>query len=519
MLKSKKKSISTKIFHAIKAKGASSLRAIATKIDVPKSTLCNQHIKQQERIAIVGHDFFETDEGRFVLHQLMVSVLLVFGIKGGVGGETIALFFDAFLSKQYIASSPSMIRIFKVKMRSLIDVYGDIEIDELLRRIKNIDLHLGMDETFNGSKLYLVLAEMASGFIIHEGMADDRRFDTWIEHVGGFLSRFKANIKSLISDGGVVLLKIGVYIECENFMDLFHGMKDIKSLFATKFHSKREFLAKKIRELKANPEITGEDEKSAIKEIKSKQALIDKGQKLYHQSLFEISTQSHPFKNVNEHQTSAELKSMLDAKAQGLREMSEQCEIIDKKKLLDRFEKRTNALSLINDEWHTWVDDSVQELGDDKVSTEWSKTILLPNMYWKEQLRKSKNRSFRLREFYQAQVLSSQTTLDNHPMTDSLMDDDRIGWAVIMSIKYQRTTSAIEGRNAQLDKHYYDIRGSREKHAKSQTVLHNFWLRRKDGTTACERLSGYDPPNLYTWLLNQMDEMPLPRKSKLTLAA
>jgi hypothetical protein len=155
-LKSVFKSTSTKVFTAIKSKGASSLRSLADKIDVPKSTIHRHHINQQKRIAIVGHELFETDEGRSVLQQLIVSVLLVFGIKAGVGGETISIFFATFLSNQYLASSASMIRLLKVRMRFLIDQYGDIEMKELLKRIKNRDLHLGSDETFNGDNVYFI---------------------------------------------------------------------------------------------------------------------------------------------------------------------------------------------------------------------------------------------------------------------------------------------------------------------------------------------------------------------------
>ena len=48
----------------------------------------------------------------------------------------------------------------------------------------------------------------------------------------------------------------------------------------------------------------------------------------------------------------------------------------------------------------------------------------------------------------------------------------------------------------------------------AMTVIHNYDLRRADGTTAAQRLFGSPFPNLFDWLLGQMGELPLPRMSR-----
>ena len=82
-----------------------------------------------------------------------------------------------------------------------------------------------------------------------------------------------------------------------------------------------------------------------------------------------------------------------------------------------------------------------------------------------------------------------------------------------MAAKYQRTTSAIEGRNARLSQHYFATRGVNKDHVNSLTVLHNFWIKRDDGTSAANRLCGVDPPDFFEWLLGYMQDIPLPRKT------
>ena len=46
----------------------------------------------------------------------------------------------------------------------------------------------------------------------------------------------------------------------------------------------------------------------------------------------------------------------------------------------------------------------------------------------------------------------------------------------------------------------------------SETIIHNYWIKRDDETTAVERAFGFKPPNLFEWLVENMKELPMPRK-------
>ena len=124
-----------------------------------------------------------------------------------------------------------------------------------------------------------------------------------------------------------------------------------------------------------------------------------------------------------------------------------------------------------------------------------------------------------MRDHYKEQIILAKKSFDESSDTQIYMDEDWINWAKIMARKYQRTTSAIEGRNAQLSSYHSSSRGARLAHSKSQTILHNFWIKRVDGSTACHRLCGYDPPDLFQWLMDQSPEMPMPRAYKSKAAA
>ena len=56
-------------------------------------------------------------------------------------------------------------------------------------------------------------------------------------------------------------------------------------------------------------------------------------------------------------------------------------------------------------------------------------------------------------------------------------------WAIWMVSKFQRTSSAVEGRNGYLSQVHHNRRGLSTKRLKVSTVIHNFALKRSDGTT------------------------------------
>ncbi len=45
------------------------------------------------------------------------------------------------------------------------------------------------------------------------------------------------------------------------------------------------------------------------------------------------------------------------------------------------------------------------------------------------------------------------------------------------------------------------------------TIIHNFHLQRPDGTTAAQRLFGYQFPDLFEWVVEHMGALPLARRS------
>lgn len=394
-------------------------------------------------------------------------------------------------------------------MRKLIDEYGIDLMPIIMKLCENKALHLGGDETFFDTAQFLILMELTSGFIFTEALVKDRTESTWKKHTDKFFIFFK-NIASFISDGGKVLVNLGKSIG-NNGMDLFHILQDMRRLFATKFNSKRRALIAQLNKLKKNTQIAQEDKLAHESAIEKKLKVLDWGQKTYREGLFAISILVHPFKNICEINSSNDLQVHLNEYVIILESVKMACEINDKDGLIARIKNRVDPLSTLNDLWHSWVIASLESKTDDEVTREWANNVLLPYYYWLWQLKKSKRKK-RLRLYYQQVVAIACERLHAHPLTQEKLTRYWINWAQAMARKYQRTTSAIEGRNARLSHYYFSTRGVKSSHVNSLTVLHNFWITRDDGTSAAKRLCGLDPPDLFEWLLERMKTIPLPRR-------
>jgi len=104
----------------------------------------------------------------------------------------------------------------------------------------------------------------------------------------------------------------------------------------------------------------------------------------------------------------------------------------------------------------------------------------------------------------------------SHPLTQLMPAAERqdwIDWARWMANNYQRTSSAIEGRNGYLTRLHHAGRGFSTQTLKVLTIIHNFHLKRPDGSTAAQRLFDYEFPSLFEWVVEHMGDLPLARRS------
>jgi hypothetical protein len=76
---------------------------------------------------------------------------------------------------------------------------------------------------------------------------------------------------------------------------------------------------------------------------------------------------------------------------------------------------------------------------------------------------------------------------------------------------FQRSSSCVEGRNGHLALKHHALHQLSGRKLSVLTVLHNYFVRRADGSTAAERFYGQPPRDLFGWLLDHISFPTRPR--------
>jgi hypothetical protein len=79
---------------------------------------------------------------------------------------------------------------------------------------------------------------------------------------------------------------------------------------------------------------------------------------------------------------------------------------------------------------------------------------------------------------------------------------------------FQRASSCVEGRNGYLSLRYHHLHSMPKGLLRALTVIHNFVIKREDGSTAAERLTGAKPGDLFEHLVATLPMPSLPRSYK-----
>ena len=156
--------------------------------------------------------------------------------------------------------------------------------------------------------------------------------------------------------------------------------------------------------------------------------------------------------------------------------------------------------------------------------SKWEKQLmheyLIPGFYLQKVAGKEKDAERKIIISKKSQELLAVLTDRDSPLVGYCEDDIKrlVTVAKECAHLFQRSSSCVEGRNAQLSLRHHGIHRLSAQHLKAQTIVHNYYVKRRDGTTPAERLFEAKHKNLFEWLLENMEYPARPRK-RMTSAA
>ena len=223
---------SLRVFNCLWENGTQSVRRIAHKTGFSKSSV---H-RLQQAIARRGcHPeswLWETEDGRCWLIRLVVATLYTFGLKRGVGLETISEFFVRLRLATQVGCSPSALRgVMQALEAALLETAAAWEQDGCasgeMREIIG-----AVDETFL-ERMILVLMDLATGYLLLEEVADDRTYPTWKALVEERLKALGTGVLYVVSDRAKALIQLAEQgLECLSMPDFFHVAHEIVKSYA-----------------------------------------------------------------------------------------------------------------------------------------------------------------------------------------------------------------------------------------------------------------------------------------------
>lgn len=453
---------------------------------------------------------------------MVLAVIFVFGIKAGVGVERISEFFHRVRLDRYVGSSPTALRNLRGQLEQVILAYQTAQQSERCQGEQRIEICAGADETFF-DQVILVLMDLTSGYIVVEEPAADRCYETWRVRVRQALEPLGITLRYIVSDRAKALVKLAVDgFHCPSLPDVFHALRDLSKVVGVSFHlklgrleDKRTQAQRTLSSLQAKGKHTYVQERF-IGHLDEQITALRTDQTRAQQVLREASYAIHPFAlSDSSRQQAPPVEAALHHALEELNTLHTRHTARDNTQAVAKFTRQIPDLAALVDAWWQWVEQSLPCESVDAELQEWLLERLLPTVYWQIQLAKTRTPS--LKAAYEHAFKGAQQALHQHPLTDTLTESVFAhwqAWATEWVGQFQRASSPVEGRNGYLSQANHCARGTPMQRLKVLTVIHNFDLKRADGTTAAERLFGTPVPDLFDWVVEHMGALPMPRKAR-----
>jgi len=386
---------------------------------------------------------------------------------------------------------------------------------------------VAMDETFFSQMRVLVLMDLPSQYILLEESATDRSYETWKARACPRLEALGLTVRHAVSDRAKALVKLALDgFGCQAGADLFHAQYELSRwlslplgrathTLAEALDKSRKALAKHQKKTLRDPQETRRLEAKVRQAEQAHQDGLD-AQAAYRQHQQAISESVHPFDPASGlAQDQATVLAALQQESEAIEALAEARLISDRKGHLKKFRKQREDLSRHVGVWWLWIHTLLADCAPEPEQGDWVAHRMMPVIYWHGRMEKAKKKEQRL--LCQRAWEQAQQRYRDDPRTQQLSDEHIQHWRCWCESKvkhFQRTSSAVEGRNGCLSQLYHHGRGLTPARLKALTVIHNYGIRQPDGSTPASRLFAQEFPDVFESLLADMKPLPLPRKRR-----
>jgi hypothetical protein len=169
---------SLRIFKSLCDHSTQGVRRLAQQTGLSKSSVHRLKQAIERRNRYPESWLWETEDGRRWLTRLLVAALSIFGLKRGVGLETISEFFRHLHLATQIGCSPSALRGVRQAVEATILKTAEGWEQAGLAGGEVREIIGAVDETFF-ERMILVFMDLSTGYLLLEAVAEERPYATW----------------------------------------------------------------------------------------------------------------------------------------------------------------------------------------------------------------------------------------------------------------------------------------------------------------------------------------------------
>ncbi len=507
-------------------------RAAAAHVGVPRSTLRNWSRRQRQMdLPAATVAFFESPDGLDVLHGMLVAAHLVFCEAGPCGTRRLCQFLQLSGLDYFVAASYGSQHAFAIELQRALVEFAEEEHARLAPQMSPREITLCQDETFH-PQTCLVAIEPLSDFILVEEYADQLDSQTWTARTHQALQDLPVKVVQSASDEGRSLIKhCRLGLGAHHSPDIFHIQQDVSRAFSGKTNGAVQREATKLRHaqretarLQAERDALGSTHTGLFEtQIQLSQAeeqaataqweAVKAQRQEVRDAMRGISDDYHPFDlQTGAPREASDMALTLEQRFDKIERLADQYAVASSgRQLIAKARKNIGQLvATIAFFWQMFAIKMAAVKLPEELGTALASTLLSASyLDYASQRAATAEERRRLRTLSQACLTRAREGPLGQLDATHREEVERV--VRECAGLFQRSSSCVEGRNAQLALHHHGLHRLSDRKLTALTTLHNFFIQRPDGTTAAQRFFGRPPRKLFEWLL---DRLPLPARPR-----
>ena len=498
-----------------------SQRVAAKVLKIPRSTFQDWNAARAREDEL--DRFFRSPVGTEALHRIVAAAHFVIQFRN-CGSRGLQEFLKLSQLGEWVAHSTGTVHNFASRFETEIVAFGHEQRQILAEGMPKRKIALSEDETFHMGRPCLVAIELLSNYILVEEYAEQRRAEDWNLAVNKALKGLNVDILSSTIDGGTALLAhVKKELKVDHAPDLFHVQQDLSRATAGPLKAQEREMEKELekeqKKLIRVIEKHGESSQAA-QEAEKVRNLREYGlgqrktrREEVKASIKGVGQDYHPIDlATGEWQSSEAVKIKLETRIEKIEIAARETELADGclKKIAKAKEQLASMISYLA-YFFLLLKRFFEEQNLPPEIEQYFREVLLPLAYLEWVLKKTPSKE---RKALEPVLEKLRAKAREGPLQEKERGELQ-KQAAEVARWFQRSSSCVEGRNGVLDMKHHGAHRLSPRRLSALTAVHNFHVRRADGTTPGERFFQKNHDELFETVLSRMPMLGRPRKRRV----